>query len=53
MTHYHRIDISRAVYSRLVNGRALCWTVPAHRVYWSTPWIHPRLRRRVHRRGRR
>jgi hypothetical protein len=53
MTRYHRFDVGRAVYSRLIAGYVVTWTIPAHPVFWSTPWIHPRLRRRVHRRGRR
>jgi hypothetical protein len=42
---YQRVDIALAYWNGCL--------VPAHTVYLSVPWIHPRLRRRIDRRGRR
>jgi hypothetical protein len=50
---YVRIDVSFTRWSRRAGEAFIWWEIPAHTVFLSTPWIHPRLRRRVHRRGRR
>jgi hypothetical protein len=50
---YTRFDIPLAVWGRSTGDRFVVAILPAHSVFLSVPWIHPRLRRRVYRRGRR
>lgn len=53
MNRYLCVEIALAYWSRCVDGRNVVTRVPAHTVYLSVPWVHPRLRRRIYRRGRR
>jgi hypothetical protein len=53
MSRYLCVEIALAYWSGCVDGRNVVTRVPAHTVYCSVPWIHPKLRRWMARQGRR
>lgn len=50
---YRCFRIPRYFVNAWVGDRFEWAEVPAQVICFSVPWIHPRLRRRIHRKGRR